>query len=359
MTPIDRSRAFIRVACMLLILRSNAYADSTSQTFATQLRFTGAAGDAELNCLWVMSVNATFTVTIEFDAGGAPSTARADMHGTHTFESAAGNQCGDRAPLPVGPFSGDATVVGDEIEFIASTADAHLAFVGILSSDRSKITGVADWSHTNLYGFGGMELSLLPVETCDVPDQEESTFFDWNRRNGGLTQALFLVTLRSDTHADFAGRQVEESTPIDDVNFEGDGCWNLASKLPSIKAIPPPFLRVTGTEPRTVSAANDFEDTIGWDEEAVETYMKALKRAGVASCGTAIKQRMAIECSDGHFERYTTNYITITIVAPNHPNESGTVTVGRCSEDDFRLQSLCPPNRTAVRPWFAAKGRNK
>jgi hypothetical protein len=361
MVVANRRAICVATLFVLLCVASRTYADNTFRSFQTPFGFQGGAGDAEHQCAWILRVSATLTVTIEFDESDTPVSAEADVRGTHTFESTPENQCGAHIPLPVGPFTGPASLSSNRIDFSANTLDGHFSFSGDLAADRSNFVCDADWSHSGFptYAFSGMRLFLSPAPACEVPDGEESTFFDWNRSDGERTQALFTAKLISSAGADFVGRRVQESTPIEPP-FSRDTCWELADRTRGPGRLPPPFISVLPGPPIVIGLQNDWTDEIGWNEVQVEFYMKVLNDAGVKSCGTVIKQEMVMYCDDETPTLYATNYITNTIIAPARPNQSGTVLVARCSEAEFESQrQQCPMERTVSRAWFAANGRNR
>ncbi len=123
---------------------------------------------------------------------------------------------------------------------------------------------------------------------------------------------------------------------------------------------PPPFISVNPQGPQTIGGGNVWTDHIGWNEAQVEFYVKLLQQTSQPMCGTVIKQRMTMVCPAPatNSQLYATNYITETVVAASHPNEPGQVVIGRCSEAEFNAIA-CPVYRTASKPWYAAKGRNK
>ena len=207
----------------------------------------------------------------------------------------------------------------------------------------------------------GPELDNVRVISCALPDREDSAFFDWDPQNGERTEAFFTATLVSQGGLDFVGRTIDEETPPEDVNPVGDTCWNLANAfLGAAVPKPPPYISVLSNGPFMVGGGNLWTDHIGWNETQVEFYLKLLNDTGHSKCGTVIKQQMTMACSDNTFHQYATNYITETIIAPNHPNEPGQVVIARCSDTQFDVSLQCPPPpNTASTAWFAAKGRNK
>ena len=194
---------------------------------------------------------------------------------------------------------------------------------------------------------------------CEVPDGEVPTFAQWNPVNGKQTQAQFRVSLFSSAGTDFTGKTVSESTPNPDPT--NDKCFLLAF---SSGNTPPdsPNVSVTGNSATVgVQQPDEYFDTNGWAETAVEQYMQLLLDKGQQSCHTIIEQRMAMNCPDGSSKEYATNYLVETIIAPSNPRNPGRVVVTHCPKDDFdSVTHTCSDTAsTTCRLWYAAAGRNR
>ncbi len=118
------------------------------------------------------------------------------------------------------------------------------------SSTVSVPAGATRLFFGSMDGFGWYDnygsFTVTVVPGCEVPDGEDSTFFDRDPQNGERTEAFFTATLTSTSGINFAGRVVNEETPIADINPLGDTCWNLATA----------FLgAATGVNPKTETAS--------------------------------------------------------------------------------------------------------